>query len=38
MGESNDSINGILFENIDEEITNKLQPSYHTYKRHSLDL
>ena len=37
MGECNDSINAILFENIDKEITNEFQSSYHTYKRHCLD-
>ena len=32
MGESNYSINGILLENIDKEITNKFQSFYHTAK------
>ena len=32
MGESNDSINSTLSENIDKEITNEFQSSYHTYK------
>ena len=36
MGESNDSVNGILLGNIDKEITNKLQPSYDTCKIHPL--
>ena len=36
MGESNDSINGILLENIDKEMPINFQPSSHTCKRDSL--